>query len=139
MATLRCRCSGSSGSVEASRARNSAAAWIIGVEGWHDCQLFGSLLGTKIAVNEFVAFTQLTAMTPESGGENVFQSARSAQMAAYALCGFANFSSIGIQLGGISPLAPERKGDLSRIAFKAMLGGAMASATTAAVAGVFLT
>jgi len=113
-------------------------AWMIGIEGWHDCQLLGSLMGTKIAVNEFVAFTQLTAMTPESGGELVFEAGRSSRMAAYALCGFANFSSIGIQLGGISPLAPERKADLSRIAFKAMIGGAMASFSTAAVAGIFL-
>ncbi len=113
-------------------------AWVIGIDGWHDCQRLGSLLGTKIAVNEFVAFAQLTTMTPESGGELAFEAGRSARMAAYALCGFANFSSIGIQLGGISPLAPERKADLSRIALKAMIGGAMASFTTAAVAGVFL-
>ena len=60
-------------------------------------------------------------------------------MAAYALCGFANFASIGIQLGGISPLAPERKKDISALAFRAMLGGAFASWMTATVAGAFLT
>ena len=113
-------------------------AWIIGVDGWHDCQLFGSLLGTKVAVNEFVAFIQMGGMTPGSGGEHVFEAERSARMAAYALCGFANFSSIGIQLGGITPLAPERKTDLARLALKAMLGGAMASMATATVAGMFL-
>jgi CNT family concentrative nucleoside transporter len=112
-------------------------AWIMGVEGWHDCRLFGSLVGTKIAVNEFVAYTELAALLPGSGGETAFESARSATMATYALCGFANFSSIGIQLGGITPLAPERQSDLSRIALKAMLGGAMASLTTATIAGIF--
>jgi CNT family concentrative nucleoside transporter len=113
-------------------------AWVMGVDGWADCQLMGSLLGLKVAVNEFVAFTQLAMHLPEGPGEVVFESARSARMAAYALCGFANFSSIGIQMGGITPLAPEREGDLSRIALKAMLGGAMASFTTATVAGVFV-
>jgi len=116
----------------------SPFAWMIGVEGWHDCQLVGSLLGTKIAVNEFVAFTELAKILPEYGGTLAFESERSSKLAAYALCGFANFSSIGIQLGGIAPLAPERKGDLSRIAVKAMFGGALASWSTAAVAGVFM-
>ena len=116
----------------------SPVAWLMGVSGWHDCQLFGSLLGLKLAVNEFVAFSQLGAYLPESLNEVVFASERSGKMAAYALCGFANFSSIGIQMGGITPLAPERKSDLSRIALKAMLGGAMASFMTATVAGVFI-
>ena len=117
-------------------------AWIMGVDGWHDCQVFGGLLGTKIAVNEFVAFTHLHEAVPGAmanvSPERVFESARSAKMAAYALCGFANFSSIGIQIGGISPLAPSRKTDLSRLAFRAMLGGAFASWMTATVAGMFL-
>ena len=65
-------------------------------------------------------------------------SERSRLMAAYALCGFANFSSVGIQIGGISPLAPERRGDLSRLALRAMLGGAFASWMTATIAGMFL-
>lgn len=114
-------------------------AWIMGVEGWHDCEMFGTLLGTKIAVNEFVAFDQLVKFLP--GGENAemgFEHARSAKMAAYALCGFANFASIGIQLGGITPLAPERKKDIAQLAFKAMIGGAFASWMTATVAGMFL-
>jgi CNT family concentrative nucleoside transporter len=114
-------------------------AWVMGVEGWHDCELFGTLLGTKVAVNEFVAFDQLVNMLP--GGANAasgFEHTRSAQMAAYALCGFANFASIGIQLGGITPLAPERKKDISTLAFKAMIGGAFASWMTATVAGMFL-
>lgn len=113
-------------------------AWLMGVEGWHDSQLFGSLLGTKIAVNEFLGFLQLQSMLPESGNEVVFEHGRSARMAAYALCGFANFGSIGIQIGGISPLAPSRKKDLSQLAVRAMLGGAFASWMTATVAGLFL-
>jgi CNT family concentrative nucleoside transporter len=112
-------------------------AWLMGVDGWHDSQLFGGLLGTKIAVNEFVAFAQMKGMLP-GAGELVFQHERTGQMAAYALCGFANFSSIGIQLGGLTPLAPERRADLSKLALRAMLGGAFASFMTATVAGVFL-
>lgn len=112
-------------------------AWCIGVGGWADCQLFGSLIGLKLTTNEFVAFGQmLEYVKPETDGG--FASERSAKMAAYALCGFANFASIGIQIGGIGPLAPSRKTDLSRLAFRAMLGGALASACTAAVAGMFL-
>jgi CNT family concentrative nucleoside transporter len=119
-------------------------AWVMGVDGWGDCQLFGSLLGTKVAVNEFVAFDALTRMVPgtvvdaASGASGAFESARSAKMAAYALCGFANFSSIGIQIGGLSPLAPERKTDLSKLALRAMIGGAFASWMTASIAGAFL-
>lgn len=112
-------------------------AWSIGVGGWADCQLFGSLIGLKLTTNEFVAFGQmLEYVKPETDGG--FASERSAKMAAYALCGFANFASIGIQIGGIGPLAPSRKTDLSRLAMRAMLGGALASACTAAVAGMFL-
>jgi CNT family concentrative nucleoside transporter len=113
-------------------------AWLIGVDGWHDCQLFGGLLGTMVSTNEFVAFTQLQAIEPGAAGLVSFESSRSAQMAAYALCGFANFSSIGIQIGGISALAPERRADLSKLALRAMLGGAFACWMTATIAGVFL-
>ncbi len=111
-------------------------AWIMGVEGWQDCQLMGSLLGTKIAVNEFVAFNELRSMLSPEGVP--FSSERTAKMAAYALCGFANFASIGIQIGGIGALVPERRRDLSRLALRAMLGGAFASWMTATVAGVFV-
>lgn len=114
-------------------------AWIMGVQGWHDCELFGSLLGTKVAVNEFVAFDQLVKILPggaEAGAGFVHE--RSAKMAAYALCGFANFASIGIQIGGITPLAPDRKKDIAGLALRAMLGGAFASWMTASVAGMFL-
>jgi len=113
-------------------------AWVMGVEGWHDCQLFGSLLGTKIAVNEFVAFGELVTYLPGGSQEGAFEHKRSAQMAAYALCGFANFASIGIQIGGITPLAPDRRADIAKLAMRAMIGGAFASWMTASVAGMFL-
>ncbi|MEZ5980141.1 MAG: nucleoside transporter C-terminal domain-containing protein [Planctomycetota bacterium] len=112
-------------------------AWLMGVEGWHDCRLVGSLLGTKIAVNEFIAFDHMHGLLAAKGAAT-FEHARSAKMAAYALCGFANFASIGIQLGGIGALVPGRRTDLSRIAVKAMLGGACASWMTATVAGMFV-
>ncbi len=112
-------------------------AWMMGVEGWHDCNLMGTLLGTKIAVNEFLAFDSLQGMLPGKEGA-VFESARTAKMAAYALCGFANFASIGIQIGGITPLAPERRSEISKLVLRAMIGGAFASWMTATVAGMFL-
>jgi len=115
----------------------SPVAWMMGVEGWHDCQIMGSLLGTKVAVNEFIAFNGMLELLGGTG-EATFQSPRTAKMAAYALCGFANFASIGIQIGGISPLAPERKPLISKLALRAMLGGAFASWMTATVAGMFL-
>jgi CNT family concentrative nucleoside transporter len=115
----------------------SPFAWMMGVENWHDCQLMGSLLGTKVAVNEFIAFNGMLEIL-DGTGEAGFQSPRTAKMAAYALCGFANFASIGIQIGGISPLAPERKPLISKLALRAMLGGAFASWMTATVAGMFL-
>jgi concentrative nucleoside transporter, CNT family len=112
-------------------------SWFMGIDGWHDCQVFGSLLGTKVAVNEFIAFGQLAEVLPGSG-EAALHSPRAAKMAAFALCGFANFASIGIQIGGITPLAPERKAQISKLAVRAMLGGAFASWMTATIAGIFL-
>ena len=100
---------------------------------WEDCQSFGALLGTKVGVNEFVAFKDMAGMEHEGA-----MSKRSLKMAAYALCGFANFASVGIQIGGISPLAPERRAEISRLALRAMIGGAFASWMTATVAGMFL-
>ncbi len=115
----------------------SPVAWLMGVA-WQDCQTFGSLLGTKVAVNEFIAFDQLGKIVHAGTEAAPRLSERSAEMAAYALCGFANFASVGIQIGGISPLAPERKGEISRLAVRAMIGGAFASWMTATVAGMFL-
>ena len=105
-------------------------AYMMGVE-WGNCLNFGTLLGTKVAVNEFIAFSEMEQMKP-------VLSERSFTMAAYALCGFANFASIGIQIGGIGAMAENRRSDLSRIAVKAMLGGAFASWMTATIAGAFL-
>ena len=118
-------------------------AWCIGVNNWHDCQLVGGLIGTKLAINELVAFFDLGALLGpinEAGAhpESKFADPRSAKLVAYSMCGFANFASIGIQLGGITPLAPDRKTDLTRLAMRAMLGGALASSCTAAVAGMFM-
>ncbi len=105
-------------------------AWAMGIP-WGECISFGSLLGTKVAVNEFIAFSEMQAM------KDVI-SERSYTMAAYALCGFANFASIGIQIGGIGAIAEGRRKDLSRIALRAMMGGAFASWMTATIAGMFL-
>jgi CNT family concentrative nucleoside transporter len=113
-------------------------AWLMGVDGWHDCQLFGGLLGIQVSANEFVAYTHLSQLRPGYGTGDAFEMLRSSKMAAYALCNFANFASIGIQIGGIGALAPERRTDLSRLAFRAMLGGAFACWMCATVAGIFL-
>jgi CNT family concentrative nucleoside transporter len=98
----------------------------------------GSLLGTQISVNEFVAYTELGKMLHPADTAAAFEHARSAKIAAYALCGFANFASIGIQIGGISALVPERKSDLAKLAFRAMVGGAFACWMTATIAGIFV-
>lgn len=109
-------------------------AWFMGVEGATDCRLMGELLGTQISINEFVGYLRLVELRTAGA----FEHDRSAVMAVYALCGFANLGSIGIQMGGLSALAPERKSDLARLAFKAMIGGALACWMTAMVAGVFV-
>ncbi len=113
-------------------------AWAIGIEGWHDCQIVGSLLGTQVSLNEFVAYQELSRSVTLQDGAPLFENARSARLASYALCGFANFASIGIQIGGISALVPERKAELAKLALRAMLGGAMACWMTATIAGIFL-
>lgn len=106
-------------------------AWCMGVS-WGDAEIVGSLLGIKTMVNEFVAYQTLS----ERAGE--LTQARSMVIATYALCGFANFGSIGIQLGGISPLAPERRSDLARIGLRAMIGGTLAAFMTACVIGMMI-
>jgi len=113
-------------------------AWAIGVQGWHDCQIVGGLLGTQISINEFVAFQGLAQTLHATDPALQLENVRSAKLAAYALCGFANFASIGIQIGGISALVPERKADLSKLGLRAMLAGALACWMTATVAGIFL-
>ncbi|MGQ0562203.1 MAG: NupC/NupG family nucleoside CNT transporter [Gemmatimonadota bacterium] len=107
-------------------------AWLMGVP-WKDAPEIGALLGIKTAVNEFVGYLQMTSMITE---ENL--SPRSVIIATYALCGFANFSSIAIQIGGIGGLAPERRGDLARIGLRAMIAGTLASFMTANIAGMLV-
>jgi CNT family concentrative nucleoside transporter len=107
-------------------------AWLMGVP-WADAALVGNLLGIKISLNELVAYGLLGSYIQEGA-----ISARAAVISTYALCGFANFSSIGIQLGGIAAVAPRRRGALASLGLKAMLGGAIASWLTATVAGLLL-
>ena len=108
----------------------SPFAWVMGVP-WSEATRFGELLGTKISVNEFLAYIQLADI--RNAGT---MSPRSIVIATYALCGFANFSSIAIQIGGIGTIAPSRRADVARLGLKAMIGGALASWMTAAIAGV---
>jgi len=113
----------------------SPLAWTMGVE-WADASMIGRLMGEKIVATEFIAFNTLAQAVNDPAGSEI--SERSAAIGAFALCGFANFGSIGIQIGGLSALAPGRRDQFVSLAFKAMLGGAFASWMTAAIAGVFL-
>jgi concentrative nucleoside transporter, CNT family len=108
----------------------SPVAWIIGVP-WHDCQAIGNLLGTRMVLNELVAFSML-------GPQKAVLAPRSFTIATFALCGFANLSSIGIQIGGIGALAPNKKGELARLGLRAMLAGTMANLMSASIAGMLL-
>ncbi|HTS34160.1 MAG TPA: nucleoside transporter C-terminal domain-containing protein [Candidatus Solibacter sp.] len=108
----------------------SPVAWVIGIP-WHDCHIVGNLLGTRMVLNELVAFSML-------GPQRAALDPRSFTIATFALCGFANLSSIGIQIGGIGALAPNRRGDLARLGFRAMLAGTMANLMSASIAGMLL-
>ena len=105
-------------------------AWVVGVP-WQDATNMGSLLGTKIVLNEFMAFLQLSE---EVAAASI--SPKTIAMATFALCGFANFSSIAIQIGGIGGLAPGRKSDLAKFGLKAVMAGTMANLMTATIAGM---
>jgi len=105
-------------------------AWSMGVP-WRDAPTIGNLLGTRMALNEFVAYSQLGALKSQLDP-------RSFTIATFALCGFANFSSIGIQIGGIGALAPTRRHDLARLGLRAMLAGTLANFITATIAGFLL-
>jgi len=105
-------------------------AWLLGVS-WHDCSTVGNLLGTRMILNEFVAYVDL-------GKVKAILSPRSFVIATFALCGFANLSSIAIQIGGIGALAPSRKSDLARLGLKAMFVGTLANFMSACIAGVLL-
>jgi CNT family concentrative nucleoside transporter len=108
-------------------------AFVLGVPP-EDCGAIGALLGEKIVLNEFVAYVHLGEMI--TSGEGIGY--RASVIATYALCGFANFGSIAIQLGGIGSIAPERRGDLARLGLRAMIGGTLAACMTAAFAGLLL-
>jgi len=110
----------------------SPFAWCLGVD-WGDAGNFGNLLGTKIVLNEWIGYEGLQRMI-QAGG----LSDRSIKIATFALCGFANFGSIGITLGGVGQLAPSRRGDLARYALLAMVAGALSSCLTATIAGMFV-
>jgi CNT family concentrative nucleoside transporter len=105
-------------------------AWVIGIP-WHDCGIIGNLLGTRMVLNELVAFSMLGPM-------QATLDPRSFTIATFALCGFANLSSIGIQIGGIGALAPNKKGELARLGIRAMLAGTMANLMSASIAGMLL-
>lgn len=107
-------------------------AWTLGAH-WSEAATLGTLLGEKVVLTELIAYSHLQALRP---GEEL--SPRTAIIASYALCGFANFASVGIQLGGIGAMAPQRRRDLAQLALRAMLGGALASWMTAAIAGLLL-
>jgi CNT family concentrative nucleoside transporter len=105
-------------------------AWVIGIP-WHDCANVGNLLGTRMVVNELVAFGQLGTM-------RAALDPRSFTIATFALCGFANFASIGIQIGGIGALAPGQRQQLARLGIRAMLAGTMANLMSASIVGMLL-
>jgi CNT family concentrative nucleoside transporter len=109
-------------------------AWVMGVPS-ADVTKVAQLLGQKTVLNEFVAYSHMAEMLNK---DPHWLSERGRLITAYALCGFANFGSIGIQIGGYSGLAPERRGDISRLALRAMLGGLLATCLVACVAGVML-
>jgi concentrative nucleoside transporter, CNT family len=105
-------------------------AWSLGVP-WRDAGVIGNLLGTRMVLNEFIAFSQL-------GPLKASLDPRSFTVATFALCGFANFSSIGIQIGGIGALVPERRHDLARLGFRAMLAGTLANFASACIAALLM-
>ena len=109
----------------------SLFAWAIGIE-WADCLAVGSLLGTKVIVNEFVAYSDMGTM------KGTILSDRSVMITTFALSGFANFSSIGIQIGGIGGIAPNQKEQISKLGLLAVLGGTMATMMSGTVAGMYV-
>lgn len=111
---------------------NAPFAWLMGVPA-KDCLSIGQILGERIVLNEFVGYYDLTAHA-----RTLALDPRSFTIATYALCGFANFASIAIQVGGIGSLAPERRGEMARLGFRAMVGGLLAAYMTASLAGLLL-
>jgi CNT family concentrative nucleoside transporter len=112
----------------------SPIAGLMGVDNWNDMRLMGQLLGEKTILNEFYAYSTLGGM--KSAGD--FETRKAVVMSTYMLCGFANFASIGIQIGGIGALAPTRKGMLSKLGVKSLIGGTLACLFTAVVVGMLM-
>lgn len=108
----------------------SPMAWLMGIP-WSEAPIAGTLLGEKIVLNEFVAYLHLSQLSASLSDRTVI-------ILSYALCGFANFSSIAIQIGGIGGLAPSRKGDLAVLGLKAVIGGSFAAFMTASIAGILI-
>ena len=100
---------------------------------WKEAGIMGTLMGEKLIFTELIAYSNLRDLRLEEAISD-----RTAIIASYALCGFANFASIGIQIGGISSIAPDRRKDLAKLALKAMIGGALASWLTATIAGILI-
>ena len=116
----------------------SPIAWLMGVE-WKECSSVGQLLGVKMVATELVAYAQLDVMMGDvQTGIAPTLSKRAIIISTYALCGFSNFASIGIQIGGIGAIAPERRTDLTQLGMRAMLGGTLACCMTACVAGILI-
>ena len=105
-------------------------AFVMGVP-WHDSGTIGGLLGTRMVLNEFIAYAQLGPLKPQLDPVSF-------TIATFALCGFANISSVGIQIGGIGALVPDRKHDLARLGFRAMIAGTLANFLSATLAGMLL-
>lgn len=112
-------------------------AWLMGVP-WADCGQVGVLLGKKTILNEFIAYLDLKELIEKSKAGTSEFSERAIIIATYALCGFSNIGSIGIQIGGIGGIAPERQADLARLGVRALLGGSLACFMTACIAGILL-
>ena len=110
----------------------SPLAWVMGVP-WNEAGIIGSLMGEKLVLTELIAYGDLSELMTTNAISD-----RSAIIASYALCGFANFASVGIQLGGIGGIAPERRKDLAKLGLKAMFGGALGSWLTATIAGMLI-
>jgi CNT family concentrative nucleoside transporter len=110
---------------------NAPFAWLMGVP-WQDCRAVGALLGERIVLNELVAYLHLSGQMQQAGTLEP----RSAVIATYALCGFANFASVAIQVGCLGALVPERRGELARLGLRAMIGGLLACYLTACIAGL---
>jgi CNT family concentrative nucleoside transporter len=107
----------------------SPLAWLMGIP-WTEATSAGSLIGIKTVLNEFIAYLQLAEMSPAE------MSDRTRLIVIYALCGFANFASMGIQIGGIAAMAPTRRNDLNELAFRSLVGATLASLMTGAIVGI---